>query len=287
MVEKNQEKRKILVTGSSGMLGTYLCEILARDYSVVGFDAVMGQDVTDRQATLGHIAAAKPEIIIHAAAWTDVDGCERDPKKANEINAAGTNNVADAARKTGALLIYISTDFVFDGSKSEPYSENDIPNPLSIYARTKLDGERIAEKADQHIIIRTSWLYGKNGTNFVDAILKKAKNGETLKVVNDQIGSPTYAKDLAKAILELFKTDNGIYHISNGGSVSWFDYAKEILRISGVQNVEIRPIKSPELNRPAKRPAFSVLDNAKFERLTGHKMRSWRESLKEYMNEKS
>ncbi len=296
-------KKKIAITGSSGMLGTDLCQELRREYEVAGIDIDHGPrttdhsfyacDITDQKDVREVISKIRPDVLVHAAAWTDVDGCELDKDKAYAVNSGGTENVASACRESGTTLIYISTDFVFDGQKDRPYKENDPTNPLSVYGDSKLKGEAAVRKAlKEYFILRTSWLYGKNGKNFVDTIIAKAKEGNTLKVVDDQAGSPTYTKDLAGAIHALLKrlsvaygvrrTAYGVYHVSNSGCVSWRDYAKEILRIAGIKT-EVLPISSAELTRPAKRPAMSVLDNARFRKYTGYKMRGWKEALKEYL----
>ena len=298
------------------MLGVDLSQELYHDYEVFGADVVRRSsfairgfyklDITKKQNVSVLIKNLNPGIIIHAAAWTDVDGCELDPKRAYRINGEGTKNVAYACKAIGATLIYISTDFVFDGKRKSPYKETDKTNPLSIYADSKLKGEAAVKKIlKKYFILRTSWLYGKQGKNFVDTILKIAKKEKVLKVVDDQVGSPTYAKDLAKAIRALIsviarseailrhcesakrpkqsqKMEYGVYHVSNSGSVSWYDYAKEILKLAKSQT-KVVPISSKELNRPAKRPKMSVLDNSKFVKFTGYKMRNWQEALKEYV----
>lgn len=274
-----------------------LCSELSRDYEVIGIDIINSQsgfikcDIADKDKTIKSIVDAKPDLIIHAAAWTDVDGCESDPPKAEEINSIGTKNVTDSASRLDIPCVYISTDFVFDGNKTSPYKEEDVPSPINVYGRSKFMGEKSIKSLKEYIILRTSWLFGMHGKNFVDTIIKKAKKENSLKVVSDQLGTPTYAKDLAKAIskmLQIFRQKKayGIYHISNKGVVSWFDYAKEILKLSGFSNIEIKPIKSDELSRPAKRPAFSVLDNAKFENTFGFVMRNWQDALKDFINEK-
>ena len=291
------------------MLGVDLSQELYHDYEVFGADIVRRSsfairgfyklDITKKQNVSALIKNLNPGVIIHAAAMTDVDGCELDPKKAYKINSDGIKNVALACKAVDATLIYLSTDFVFDGKKKSPYKETDRTNPLSIYADSKLKGEAAVKRIlKKYFILRTSWLYGKHGKNFVDTILSKAKRESMLKVVNDQVGSPTYTKDLAKAIYALmdrvtksqshkvtsragFNLPYGTYHISNSGSVSWYDYAKEILKLAGSQT-KVAPISSKELDRPAKRPKMSILDNSKFIKFTGHKMRNWQEALKEY-----
>ena len=297
------QKYKVLITGSSGMLGVDLWKELKRDYKIIGLDVTHNSkltthnfhkcDITNRQDTLAIIKKLQPDVVIHTAAYTDVDGCEINFEKAYKINSEGTKNVALACKTVNAILIYISTDFVFDGKKKNPYKENDKTRPLSVYADSKLKGEKaIQEILKRYFILRTSWLYGKHGKNFVDTILQKAKEEKILKVVDDQIGSPTYTRNLAEAIHALLKkvtraqehksTSYGIYHVSNSGSVSWFEYAKEILRLRGLKT-KVIPISSQELARPARRPAMSVLDNSKFIKYTGYKMRNWMEALKKYV----
>ena len=290
---------QVLITGSSGMLGIDLCEELAGDYEVYGADLVANKnficDITDRKSISDVITKVKPDVVIHTAAWTDVDGCELVKNKAYRINSIGAENVALGCKAAGAALIYISTDFVFDGKKKSAYKETDRPNPLSVYADSKFKGEEAVKKAiKNYFIIRTSWLYGKNGKNFVDTIIEKSKTDKELRVVDDQVGSPTYTVDFAKAIHVLLDRvfvkreassvkRYGIYHITNSGSVSWYEYAKTILGLTGSDSRAL-PISSKELNRPAKRPAMSVLDNSKFIALTGYRMRNWKTALKEYLS---
>ncbi|MCX5686470.1 MAG: dTDP-4-dehydrorhamnose reductase [Candidatus Omnitrophica bacterium] len=300
-------KRRILITGSSGMLGVDLSRELKKDSEVIGMDLVDSSqltvdrffkgDVTDEKSVAAVFKEVKPGIVIHAAAMTDVDGCETDKDKAYKINAAVAANVAKACARTDSVLIYISTDFVFDGKNKEPYREGDKPNPLSVYGDSKLKGEEaVIKNLKKYFILRTGWLYCANGKNFVDTILAKAKTEKILKVVDDQVGSPTYTKDLAKAMRVLIdkissqltvdsSQDCGIYHVSNSGSVSWFEYAREILRLAG-SGAKIIPISSGELNRPARRPAMSVLDNSKFIKFTGYEIRNWKDALKEYIFER-
>lgn len=278
------------------MLGADLCQKLEGDYEVYGTDIVQRTaytvhrfvkgDITEPKSIAHVINMIKPDIVIHAAAWTDVDGCELDSKKAYRINSEGTKNIALACWAAKAPLIYISTDFVFDGKKKGTYTETDKPNPISVYGDSKYKGEIYIKRIlAKYYILRTSWLYGKNGRNFVDIILKKAKMEKALKVVNDQVGSPTYTKDLAKAIHALLKRVKGYgtYHISNSGSVSWYEYAKEILKVANIK-IPVTPISSFELARPAKRPAMSVLDNSKFIKFTHYRMRPWKKALAEYLS---
>jgi len=313
-------KRKVLITGSSGMLGVDLCQDLGGDYEIYGMDnrsragisrnhgrahlsvpykstpaaqKFFKCDITNGNEVLSVLSKIRPDIVIHTAAWTDVDGCELDKNKAYEINSEGTENVAIACEENGAMLVYLSTDFVFDGKKRRAYKETDKARPINIYGDSKFLGEETIRRIwPKHFILRTSWLYGRNGKNFVDTIIEKAAGEKELKIVDDQVGSPTYTKDLAKAIHELLNkiftgyglrvTGYGIYHISNSGSTSWYEYAKAILKLAG-SDTKVIPISSKELDRPAKRPAMSVLDNSKFEKFTGYAMRNWKEALKEYI----
>ena len=259
-------------------------------------------DITNEEEVMKAVCDTRPEIVIHAAAYTDVDGCEKNEDLAYRINGTGTQNVALACRKCKAVIAYISTDFVFDGEKKEPYLESDEPNPLSIYGKSKLKGERhISSPLDKYFIIRTSWLFGRHGRNFVNTILKLAQEKKELRVVNDQIGSPTYTKDLAYAINKLLHhtshipglaprsgagthhTDTfSIYHISNSGSCSWYEFAQEILRVTSY-GLQVKSISSEELERPARRPKFSVLDNSRYIRAVDKSLRPWQEALREYL----
>jgi dTDP-4-dehydrorhamnose reductase len=226
---------------------------------------------------------------VHAAAWTDVDGCEKDPERALSVNAGGSANVAAAATEKDTPVIAISTDFVFNGEKRAPYTPEDIPDPLSVYGRSKLEGEKaIMDRLSRYAVVRTSWLYGRNGKNFVDTIVNKARSGEKLKVVDDQVGSPTYTVDLSAAILKLIERGTAgkggyLFQVSNSGVCSWYEFALAILDYSGSKDADIKPIPSSELLRPARRPLFSAMDNGSFEKETGYRSRHWREALKEYI----
>jgi dTDP-4-dehydrorhamnose reductase len=291
---------KILITGSGGMLGQELCRTLSQ-----GGDEVAGLDITvpdnaaadpdlynasinDAEAVERVFSDASPDIVIHAAAWADVDACEKDPGKARKVNVEGTANIVKAAEKISAPLIYISTDFVFDGKKNSPYTETDECDPLSVYAKTKREGEEIgAGILKDHAIVRTSWLFGPGGRNFVDAIVAKASVGNVIKVVKDQVGSPTYTKDLAQAIKELIKAGikgDQIYHICNSGQCSWYELAAKVKGlVPEMENVIIDPVLSADIGRPASRPAFSVMDTSKFRKRTGMALRSWEMALSEYL----
>lgn len=290
---------KILITGSSGMLGSELCRVLGAEHETIGVDVRRPQStvhgprtffeasITDEAGLKKVFGEARPDIVIHAAAWTDVDGCELDPGKAYLMNTSGTENVARAAG--GATLFFISTDFIFDGKKKSPYRENDGACPLSVYGDSKWKAEEIVRgRSGRYVIIRTSWLYGRNGTNFVDTVLLKARTERALKVVDDQVGSPTYAADLAAALAVAVKrtdlTDSHVFHVCNSGQCSWYDLAVAALGFSGSSGeVKVRPISTLELARPAKRPAYSVMDNTKFQKATGMELRQWKDALEDYV----
>jgi dTDP-4-dehydrorhamnose reductase len=275
---------KVLVTGAKGMLGLDLTDALSQRYEVYGRD-IDDFDITREKETMDAIIGIRPDIVIHAAAYTDVDGSESHIDVANSVNGGGTKNVASACNELGSKMVYISTDYVFDGTKSGAYSEEDPPCPINAYGRSKLEGERwVRTLVDQFVIVRTAWLFGRGGNNFVKSILKLAREKGALSVVNDQIGSPTYAVDLSRAIYGLTEKEcQGIYHITNGGTCSWYEYAQEILAMSGLGKISVHPISSHQLNRAAKRPCNSVLDRGKFERETGYRMRPWREALRDYL----
>jgi len=273
---------KILVTGAKGMLGTDLCARLAREHEVIGWD-IQELDITDT-AGLATICDLAPELIAHCAAYADVDGCERDPETAYRVNALGTWNVALAAQQCDAALLYISTDFVFDGEKGEPYDEFDRPNPIGVYGRSKFAGEELVKKLlNRYFLVRTSWLFGKNGKNFVNTILAQAKKGGPLRIVSDQAGRPTYTKDLAEAIAGLIANPlYGIYHVTNSGECSWAGFAEEIVRQAGLKNAVI-PISSAEWSTPTRRPKDSRLRHLALEMQRKDNLRSWPEALGDYL----
>jgi len=277
---------RVLITGSKGMLGKELVEFLAPSYDLFGLD-LPEFDLTIETVARKAISSFLPNIVIHAAAYTDVDKSESEPDKVYKANVISTRNVASAAREVGAKLFFISTDYVFDGEKTTPYVESDKPAPLGVYAKTKFEGEMAVAEACEglgYVIIRSSWLFGPHGKNFVRKIIELAKKHNKLRVVNDQAGSPTYTLDLAKAIEKLFElTVRGIVHICNSGECSWWRFTKEILKYAGLERVEVEPITTEELGRPAPRPKYSVLSTRKFERLTQFRMPPWPVALKHYL----
>jgi dTDP-4-dehydrorhamnose reductase len=276
----------ILITGVKGQLGHELYDMLDGKETVTGID-IEDVDITDAQKVHEYINDFQPDVVIHPAAYTNVDACESNVDLAYKVNAVGTQNIASACLNTGAKMVYVSTDFVFDGQKEEPYIEFDTPNPLSVYGKSKLAGEMLASRIlNRLFIVRTAWLYGLNGNNFVKSILSQAKEKDTLTVVNDQWGTPTYTKDLAEVICRLIYTDGyGIYHATNNGQCTWYDFAKKILEYAGMEHVNVLPITTDELDRPANRPRHSVLRNFMLELTIGDTMRPWEDALKEYVRE--
>jgi dTDP-4-dehydrorhamnose reductase len=284
----NPKMRRILVIGAKGMLGRDLMGILHSTFSkdeIIGWD-IEEMDIQKEDESITKVEKLRPEIVIHIAAYTDVDGCERDQEKAFAVNAEGTKHVVLAASKCHAKIVYLSTDYVFDGEKGEPYLESDPPHPLNVYGHSKLKGERyVQEGVKDSLIIRTQWLYGPYGRNFVDSILRQATEKSALSIVNDQIGSPTYTLDLARAISELIRVEaRGIFHATNRDFCTWYAFAETILKLSGVNRVKVLPISSRELGRPATRPSYSVLSGQKLKNETGLTMRSWAEALKDYLS---
>jgi len=274
---------KILITGSKGQLGSELVDLLSKENEVHGFGH-KELDITDKNRVINTVSKIVPDIVIHCAAFVDADGCESNIKTAFDVNTVGSGNVAIASKKTKSIMVYISTDYVFDGKKTSPYLESDIPNPINIYGISKYGGELIVKNLlNKFFIVRTSWLYGKGGKNFVNIILRLVRDKKELKVVNDQVGSPTYVPDLAKAISALISTNYyGIYHITNSGECSWYEFAKKILEYVKIKNVKVTPISTEELNRPAPRPKYSVLRNFNLEKKKIYKMRNWELALKDF-----
>ena len=277
-------KRRVLVTGSSGMLGRDLVTTLAAAGSDVYARPKTELDVTRAEEVARAFRDARPEIVVNCAAFTRVDACETDPL-AYEVNAHGVEVLAAECLARGARLVQVSTDFVFDGSKRAPYREDDDPAPLSAYGRSKLAGEQAALRLPTALVVRASWLFGRGGWNFVEAIRKQIADGRrTLTVVDDQRGRPTSTSDLAEALVALLeRAAIGIYHFANAGEASWFEFAREIVALSGRGDVEVTPIDSATLGRPANRPPYSVLDTGKYERVTGRPVRHYRDALAEYI----
>lgn len=277
---------RIVVTGARGMLGSVLTPLLKVDHEVVELTR-KDCDLTDQGAVRQVLRINSPDLVIHLAALANVDGCEREPEKAKAWNATATLNVAIAAKDVGAEVLYTSTDYVFDGCSNEPYDEGAFPRPLSVYGETKLMGEKfVQETLDRYFIVRTSWLFGPHGRNFVTTILRLANENPELRVVNDQRGSPTYTRHLAEKLAELVMTrEYGIYHLTAEGNCTWFEFALKIIDLSGLDPVQVLPITSWESGRPATRPAYSVLANRRFESLGMSPLPSWEEGLSSYLAE--
>ena len=275
---------KILVTGAAGMLGTDLMKRLTGSHEVIGVD-IAEFDITDEIATASFVADVSPDWVIHGAAFTNVDGCEKEPDNAFCVNADGPRNVARACWAARCRMLYVSTDYVYDGSKREPYVETDPTGPLNVYGASKLRGEQeVLKVLKDALIVRTSWLFGANGPNFVEAILGQVGKKDELKVVDDQIGSPTYTPDLADGLARLVEAGtSGIVHVSNEGACSWYEYAVKVLGLAGAGGIRVLPIGTAELGRPALRPAYSVLSKDRYFAITGRRLRGWEEALEEYM----
>ena len=255
--------KRVLVTGANGQLGKSIKRISSnfKELKFV-FTDVDELDITNSKEVNTHFASNKIEYCINCAAYTAVDKAEEEFDKAFLINATAVKNLAEACKTSGTVLIHVSTDFVFDGTKSTPYTEEDTPNPISVYGKSKLKGEEyIQETLDSYFIVRTSWLYSEYGNNFVKTMLRLSETRKQISVVNDQIGSPTYAGDLAEFILKIVSSEStayGLYHYSNLGAISWYDFAVEIFRQFG-KEIDVQPIKTKDYPTAAKRPKFSVL----------------------------
>lgn len=299
---KGMIRKKVLITGAYGMLGVDLISVLSHAYDVICTDIAKNKnpvhkrdvfikcDIRDRQSAIDTVVKSKADVVLHTAAWTDVDGCELDKENAMKINAEGTHNIALGCKESKAVMFYISSDFVFDGNKNGPYKEDDRTNPLNAYGLSKLKGEEaIRKELDRYFIVRASWLFGKNGKNFVDIILDKAGQKKALKIVMDQFGSPTFTKDISRALERMVslalknKNLSGVYHFANGGSCSWFKYAEQILKIAGKGKAKLLPITSAELDRPAIRPGMSILDTTKYSQLCKETPRKWESALRYYL----
>ena len=273
---------KLLVTGAGGMLGRAVVEAAQRlGHSVVACTRAQC-DVTDADATRQAVAAARPSAVINCAAYTDVDGAETDRRGAEAVNASGAGHVAAAAAAVGAMIVHVSTDYVFDGSKREPWLESDPVGPLGVYGETKLAGEEAVMAADRaHAIARTAWLYGAGGKNFVDTMLTLGAQRDEVSVVTDQIGCPTWTGQLAPALVELAErpAETGIHHIAAAGSCSWNEFALEIFERAGI-DCRVLPATSAQFVRPARRPAYSVLGT---ERRNPLALAPWQDGLAQYL----
>ncbi len=280
---------KLLIIGSKGMLGTDLVKMTKPYYNVIEIDADE-LDITDLKATKDKLLEIKTNIIVNCAAYTNVDGCEENVDLAYSVNGVGVRNLAIASSQLveQPKIVHISTDYVFDGNGDEDLKEYDLVNPLSVYGKSKLMGEEMLKSFyNKYFILRTQWLYGINGNNFVKTMLKLASERDSLMVVDDQIGCPTYTKDLCKTILEIIESENyGIYHVSNSDKTSWCGFAKDIFELVNI-DIEVKPCTTEEFPRPAHRPKYSVMDNSML-RMNGFKtLRKYKEALKEYLEEEN
>jgi dTDP-4-dehydrorhamnose reductase len=275
---------KVLIFGASGLLGKALLHEWQND-EVVGLSS-SDVDIRDFAKVRESVAGVSPDWIVLVAAYTDVDGCESHQDLAFAVNRDGAVNVAQAAKTVNARLLFLSSDYVFDGRKASPYETGDARNPQSVYGRTKAEAElRLLEILPECCIARTSWLFGMGGKCFPDAILKLAATRPALEVVNDQIGSPTYSVDLARAIIYLCRHNtHGIVHVTNSDHCSWFEFAREIVSEAGLKTI-VRPVSTQQMARPAPRPAYSVLASSSLQ-VQGMSMPSWHDALRRYLHER-
>lgn len=273
---------KILLTGSKGQLGYDFLLASEGKHEVVAHDIDL--DIRDREAVADRVAEVSPELVLNAAAYTNVDGAESEELEAFRVNALGVQNVALACREAGVPLLHVSTDFVFSGETDEPYTEFDRPDPRGAYGRSKYAGEcYVTALLDRYYLCRTSWLYGVAGGNFPKTMLRLGRERDELRVVSDQVGSPTYSRDLARKLLEIIETGAyGTYHLSNSGQVSWYEFAKEILEIAGI-DTPVVPITTEEFGSPAPRPRYSVMRGLALEMRGIPAMRHYREALEEFI----
>jgi len=274
---------RILITGHKGQLGKALRQVLTED-ELLGLD-LPEVDIGDPATVIDAVGAFRPDVVIHAAAMTDVDGCERNPELAYRINALGTQNIALACGRSGAAMVHVSTNDVFDGRLGRAYYEWDTPSPQSVYARSKAAAEfYVRSLLHRFYIVRTAWLYARGGSNFVSKIIAAADRLGALRVVTDEVSSPTYAPDLAQAIAQLVVTGHyGIYHFTNSGTCSRYEWACKILELSGRGSVPVEPITSDQWPRPAPPPLFAPIQNFAGTAL-GITLRPWQDALREYLD---
>jgi len=279
----------VLVTGATGQLGQSL-QFIAPKFPEIDFVFCSSSDldITNLESCQAVFLKIKPNYCINAAAYTAVDKAESESEKSHLINVIGTQNLAAVCKEYSTVLLHISTDFVFDGNATKPYTENEIPNPTGVYGQTKLDGEKaIQDTFENYYIIRTSWVYSQFGNNFMKTMLRLASERDSISIVNDQIGTPTNAVDLAEVLVHIILADNrqpitdnfGIYNFSNEGQCSWYDFAKKIFEINNC-TIDLKPIPTSSFPTPAKRPKYSVLDKSKIKSTFEIQIKSWEESLK-------
>ncbi|MCI5827551.1 MAG: dTDP-4-dehydrorhamnose reductase [Lachnospiraceae bacterium] len=275
--------KKILVTGCNGQLGREIQKEYENDGAMLICTDVGDLDISDNEQVMRYVRDLQPDVIMNCAAYTAVDACENEWDLAYRINAIGPRNLAIAARETGAKLMHISTDYVFEGNAHEPYTEFDEVHPVSAYGKTKLEGERFVQQfAERYFILRTAWLYGE-GNNFAKTMLRLAESHDEVRVVCDQFGSPTSAAELAKVMHRLEPTENyGLFHATCEGSCSWADFAEEIFRLAG-KTTKVTRVTTEEYGSTTKRPAYSVLDNYMLRLTTDARMADWKDALRAYL----
>ena len=275
---------RVLVVGSRGQLGSDLAEVVAsRDGDEVLALDLPGIDITDPSSVRGVLESFPADVVVNCAAWTAVDDAETHEEAALRVNGLGPRVLAEACAGSGAWLVQVSTDYVFDGEATQPYEEDQAPDPRSAYGRTKLAGEEAVREVlpDRHYVVRTAWLYGRNGTNFVKTMARLETEHDTVSVVDDQRGQPTYSRDLAEQIVALLdvRPPAGTFHGTNSGDVTWFGFTREIFRLLGADPARVLPTTSAEFVRPAPRPAYSVLGHGKWAACGIAPMRPWDEAL--------
>lgn len=282
---KIQNRMRVLITGAGGMVGRALARELTARHEVKALTHAQ-LDVSDPGAVETAVAGFRPHVIAHLGAWTDVDGCELDPAKAMRVNGDGTANVVKSARRHHCRVLYVSTDYVFDGTATSPIQEEAQTHPINAYGRSKLAGEEAVKTLPEHYIVRTSWVFGEGGKNFVDTIARVAFEKDTIEMVEDQLGCPTYAADLAEALAKILESRFfGIFHVTNDTECTWYVFAQQILKLVGSE-ARLTPVESSSLDRPAPRPRYSVLGNFRLHHVLAHRTRTWREALAEYLGER-
>lgn len=277
---------KVLVTGVKGQLGHDVMEELAkRNIEAVGVD-IEEMDITDKKSVENVIGEAAPDAVVHCAAYTAVDAAEDNEALCRKVNANGTRNIAEVCKKLDCKMVYISTDYVFDGQGTRPWEPDDERHPLNVYGQTKYEGElAVQENLSKYFIVRIAWVFGKNGKNFVKTMLKLAETHDRLTVVNDQFGSPTYTYDLSRLLVDMIQTDKyGIYHATNEGICTWYEFACEIFRQAGVK-IEVAPVSASEYPAKAKRPENSRLNKDKLTENGFERLPSWQDALGRYLKE--
>jgi dTDP-4-dehydrorhamnose reductase len=275
---------RLLIAGGLGLLGTEIARVFEGSAGIRTTDREEW-DVTDPEACRREVDAFRPDVVIHCAGYTAVDRAESEAEKALLLNVEGTRNVARACRGRGALMVTFGTDYIFDGASSRPYREEDPANPLSAYGKSKWAAEQaLREEGNDHLLVRTQWLFGPAGKNFIRTILEKARRGETLHVASDQVGCPTFSRDLACAVRNLLGAGaRGTVHFSSEGETSWFGLARYVLERRGISTGSLFAAKSRDLPYPAPRPAYGVLSKEKYRAITGVSPRPWEEAVGEYL----